>query len=421
MDQKLQSTSGLALSLHLMFGTNQDRSSFISRIALLSLVSLLLVLSNCSENNGVLEPLQDNWEKAVPFQQIPQGLSSLSAETCGACHQDHYNEWKRSTHAHAWTDKQFQAEIHKKSSPYLCINCHIPLENQQEYLIEGLWDSDIYKPKKKKNPHWDKQLQQEGVTCAACHVRDNKIVGPTGTTKAPHPVKKDPEFLSEGLCISCHNANASLTPTLACTFETGDEWKNSKISSEKNCITCHMTDTTRSIVPGYEPRLSHMHSFPGSGIPKSPDHHPDMFNGLDIALAAVPQSLEKGKALRTKLTLTNAHAGHRVPTGDPERFIEIIQELRSPQGRIVASQHDTIGEKWQWYPTAKKLADNNLNPGESRSYELRTTPKTTGKYELVIRVVKHRLNKKSAHYNKLGEDYPLSVIIYREVIAIRVE
>lgn len=380
----------------------------------------LLILSNCSGDKGVLEPLHDNWEKAVPYQQVPEGIGSLNAETCGACHQNHYAEWQRSTHSQAWTDKQFQAEIMKKSSPYLCINCHIPLENQQEYLIEGLWNGDIYQPEKKKNPHWDKKLQQEGITCAACHVRDNMIVGPTGTKKAPHPVKQDPNFLSEGLCISCHNANATLTPTLACTFETGNEWKNSKISSEKTCITCHMTDTVRSIVPGYEPRLSHFHSFPGSGIPKSPNHHPDMFNGLDIQLGEISPNISKGSVLKTNLKLTNVHAGHRVPTGDPERFIEIVQELRNPQGRIVTSQRDTIGEKWQWYPTAKKLSDNNLNPGESRNYSLQSSLKSAGKYELIIRVIKHRLNKESAHYNKLGDDYPLSMLIYleRKVIAV---
>lgn len=58
----------------------------------------------------------------------------------------------------------------------------------------------------------------------------------------PHRIVADPDFLSEKLCLSCHNANAVLTPELACTFETGDEWKASVYFGEKNCISCHMQD-----------------------------------------------------------------------------------------------------------------------------------------------------------------------------------
>ena len=180
----------------------------------------LLYLTNCNNSEQKVHPLTKSWEIAVPHQEIPEGLTSLSAEQCGSCHQQHYEEWKYSTHSHAWTDLQFQAELKKESSPFMCINCHIPLQNQQEYIIEGLVDGDIYKPVKTKNPHFDKKLQQEGINCASCHVRDNAIIGPTGTKKAPHKTVKDPSFLSESLCISCHNATAVITPTLACSFET---------------------------------------------------------------------------------------------------------------------------------------------------------------------------------------------------------
>ena len=33
-------------------------------------------------------PLTKSWEKAVPHQQVPKGLASLSAKQCGACHPD---------------------------------------------------------------------------------------------------------------------------------------------------------------------------------------------------------------------------------------------------------------------------------------------------------------------------------------------
>ena len=92
----------------------------------------------------VIVPLKNSWEMAVPHQEVPQGLTSLKARDCGLCHVQHYEEWQKSTHANAWTDKQFQAELKKESSPFMCINCHIPLQNQQEYIIKGLENGDIY-------------------------------------------------------------------------------------------------------------------------------------------------------------------------------------------------------------------------------------------------------------------------------------
>ncbi len=68
---------------------------------------VLLNLANCNNPNENILPLTKSWEKAVPNQEIPEGLTSLSSKHCGECHQHHYKEWKLSTHAHAWTDMQF--------------------------------------------------------------------------------------------------------------------------------------------------------------------------------------------------------------------------------------------------------------------------------------------------------------------------
>jgi nitrate reductase cytochrome c-type subunit len=227
-------------------------------------------------------PLNKTWEKAIPNQAVPKGLVSLRAEDCGTCHTEHYAEWKNTTHAHAWTDEQFQSEIRKKSSPYLCINCHIPLQNQQEFIVTGLEDGDIYKPVKVKNALFDRTLQQEGINCASCHVRDGAIIGAQNLTNAPHKVVYAPEKLNENMCISCHNANAVVTPELVCTFQTGDEWKAGPYFKEKNCISCHFEEVQRPLVAGYPVRKSHRHYLPGSGIPKHKNLPTKIMNGLTI-------------------------------------------------------------------------------------------------------------------------------------------
>jgi nitrate reductase cytochrome c-type subunit len=362
-----------------------------------------------------IEPLTQSWEKVIPHQKIPEGLISLKSEDCGTCHQAHYEEWKLSTHAHAWTDLQFQSELKKESSPFLCINCHIPLQNQQEWIVSGLINGDIYKPVKEKNPFYDKELQMEGINCASCHVRDGAIVGVNGNLNAPHKVKKDPEHLSETLCISCHNANAVVTPTLACTFETGDEWKNGPYFGKKNCISCHMTEIERPLMAGFPKRKSHQHFFSGSGIPKFDTVTTTILNGLGFYPSIPKKKIKESEKFSFNLKVKNEFAGHRVPSGDPERFILIKFQILDKENKIIEENINRIGEKWEWYPVAKKISDNNMNPGEIRDFLFETQNLKAGAYQLKVIVTKHRMDEETAKYNKLGKNYPLYINIYENI------
>ncbi|MCR9065942.1 MAG: hypothetical protein NXI00_18365 [Cytophagales bacterium] len=369
----------------------------------------------------VITPLTNSWDFAIPNQDVPSGLVSLKAEDCGTCHQEHYEEWKLATHAHAWTDLQFQAELKKESSPFMCINCHIPLQNQQEFKVTGLINGDIYRPVKEKNPHFDPILQKEGITCASCHVRNNEIIGATGSELAPHPVRKAPELLNENLCIGCHNASAVITPTLACTFQTGDEWKAGPFYGEKNCIDCHMTEVERPLVTGYPVRKSHRHWFTGSGIPKFDTVQTTIQNGLVFKPSSIAKVYAADEVFTFDFKAKNENAGHRVPSGDPERFIKVYLTLINDQGDTLKFKENRIGEEWEWYPEAKKLSDNNFDPGEERTYKLEHILKKKGDYKLLVKVTKHRLNKENAEYNGLGTNYPLFITIYNEQYDFSVE
>ncbi|NOX48518.1 MAG: cytochrome C554 and C-prime [Chlorobi bacterium] len=373
---------------------------------------MVLTVASCNSPADKVHPLTKTWEKAIPNQEVPEGLTSLSSVECGSCHQNHYAEWKLSTHAHAWTDLQFQAERKKDSSPLMCINCHIPLQNQQEYIVTGLIDGDIYRPVKTKNPKFDKKLQQEGITCASCHVRGNSVIGPSGRNKAPHKTIIDPDFLSERLCISCHNANAVITPVLACTFETGDEWKSGPYFGKKNCITCHMDTVRREIVPGFGERLSHFHYFPGSGIPKLDTLETKVLNGLAFYPSSPKEAYLVNEEITYKLKVKNEFAGHKVPTGDPERFFIISFELKDVHGNVLSEKTERIGEIWQWHPVARKLSDNNLAPMEEREFVFSYIPENREKLTLFVKVTKNRMDKKTADYNKLGANYPLFITIF---------
>lgn len=374
------------------------------------LVLLFLIFRKKKEEE--VFPFENGWEEAIPFQLVPEGLSSLSAEQCGVCHTAHYEEWKTSSHAWAWKDEQFQAELNKESSPYLCINCHIPLQNQQEWIVDGLIGGDIYRPAQRKNGRFDRKLQQEGISCAVCHVRNNMVIGTSGSDRAPHATVKDPKFLSESLCINCHNAVAVVTSELVCSFETGDEWKSGPYFKEKNCISCHMEKTSRSLVSGYEVRTSHYHSFPGSGISKHDTQSVKMLQSLQFELLPMAESGNGKKEFELKVR--NEYAGHRVPTGDPERFILIQFYLYDGNGFKLEEKTERIGETWKWYPKARKIEDNNLDPKEERTFWFKPHILKPGVYRLLVVATKYRTSRKTADYNKLSASYPISAEMYRE-------
>ncbi len=367
-----------------------------------------------------ISPLREGYEMAIPYQLPPLGLAGIDAHTCGTCHRVQYEQWRHSTHAHAWTDPQFQVEIKKKSSPWLCINCHIPLQNQQEFIVTGLRGGDIYQPVKQPNPTFNRKLQQEGITCAVCHVRDGAIIGLNGSTLAPHKVVVDSLFLSEQLCIQCHDAHVSINDLLVCTFETGKEWRDGPYYGHKTCINCHMTESQGRILPDYPIRKLHQHYFEGSGIPKFDSIPTKIKNGLSVRLSPLPQNIHIGDSLNLTLELTNQYAGHRVPTGDPERFIRVDLDLIQERKDTLRHQSYRIGEKWQWYPKAIKMSDNNIHPLETRFYHLNTRLTETGVYSITTRITKHRMKNSTAQFHHLKK-YPLYITIWDSTQIIRVQ
>ncbi len=366
-----------------------------------------------NENSNVV-PLSKHWEFAIPHQEIPEGLTSLSASVCGQCHVEIYKEWQQSTHAVAFQDLQFQAEM-KKNDIYSCLNCHTPLQNQQEYIVTGLLNGDYKTPAKTINPNFDKALQLESITCATCHVRDGNVIGTTGNPDAPHKTIKDAGFLSETLCMSCHNVSEELNEVLVCSFETGDEWKSNWAKKEgKNCITCHMPVTERPISVGMKDRTSHYHNFPGSGIPKFYDMEVEGLNGLEITADHLANQFHKGDTLKYSLSVKNSFAGHALPTGDPERFYLITYRVTNDESVLLNEKQFRIGEQWQWHPVAKKLSDNNLQPKEARSFDFVYTIPDTKDLTLEVEITKHRMTKENAEWHGILEEYPLSISVWKE-------
>ena len=402
----------------------------LRRFAPLSLVAALALSGGAhpqlSPPQSAHASMTRPWEHAIPSQDVPKGLSTLRASECGECHAAIYREWKATAHALAMQDRQFQAEWKKDNHLWLCLNCHTPLANQQERLVDGLVDGDFRKPVAHPNDHFDPMLRDEGITCAVCHVRDGAVVGPGPGGEAPHPVSRAGDALSQKLCESCHNVQGQLSETLICTFTTGDEWRaNGMAAKNTGCIDCHMPPVLRPAADGASLRPGHKHTWPGAGIAKRSDLVEPLSEsyrpGYDVEIEARRASGNRGQnEVVIDAAIANARAGHELPTGDPERYITIEIVLRDRSGQSVWRREERIGEVWEWFPVARQVSDNSLKPGERREFHYAVSLPGNGLDSLTVEVVarNHRMTVQNAQAMAVFGIYPLHVATVRRSIRV---
>ena len=368
-------------------------------------------------------------ERPFPAQRVPRGLTSLSAAECGRCHGAFYREWRQSVHAQAWADPQFQGEFHKEPGvQWMCVNCHTPLRNQLDSLVVALRGGDVGRPVRRANPGFAPALQAEGITCAACHVRDGAIEGPFGDTRAPHPVRYNAAFRSAALCLRCHQAvQAYPGKNFICAFRTGDEWRaRPRAEPPQVCQDCHMPAVHRPLAPDGPARRTGLHGWIGSHLPKGGESAPALWDSMaarlppGLALHADPAPrAAAGTTATWRVRAVNANAGHRLPTGDPERSVWIQLAAIGPTGDSLARAEHWIEQRYQWSPVVRKLTDNRLAPGESTTVTLHyRVPR--GPYRLVARAINSRISDTNADYHRLPPSYPRRsevVRVERRVVA----
>ena len=325
------------------------------------------------------------------------GVDGLSAESCGSCHAEIAAEWKVSVHSQAWIDPQYRAEIDKGGNRWMCLNCHTPLLVQQDVWPSGLEDDDVDRPITAPNPFFDAALREEGITCAACHVRQGVVHGPGLGGDPPHPVKADPSFRSGEMCNRCHQAELTYEgKSFICTFTTAAELADGAWAGKATCTSCHMPTISRPAAAGGPIREVRRHWWKGAGIPKVSGHYPPEeanVPGLDLRASW-------GDVLA--LEMENANAGHQLPTGDPERWIAVDVRFLGEAGDVVETWTHRIGQRWAWEPTPKKLDDNRLAPKEIRKIDV---PIPEGAVSAEIDAWSHRISDENAEYHNLG-DYP---------------
>lgn len=398
------------------------------------------------------------YEQPVVATEVPKGLKDMTAETCGICHQAIYEEWSISTHRRAWLDDaQFQKELEKSRGGagdsqgdvgWLCLNCHTPVVAQQRELVVGLTGGQIERPEYVTNPTFDQTLQREAVTCAACHVRDGIVYGPFGDTNAPHPTAKDERLLRVDVCTRCHQAERLYSSrNLGCFFSTGREWEGSSYAERgQTCQSCHMPAVDRELATGFGTpvRRTRRHWFGGSLIPKKPEHEGEIAplrrvygDGLTITVHEVtdelralaetapllaPQdqkvasrrSIACGRCTKKlAVVMTNDRAGHHMPTGDPERHVDVEVTVRRGS-KVVGRTWTRIGSRYQWWPEVKLLADTRIPAGQKRVLIVSVPP--DGIVDIVA--TKARMYEDAFQYHNLQGQYVRARELFRRKLHV---
>ncbi len=364
----------------------------MKRKFILTGISIILILTSIYLlNPGGIYELNERTAQYIPFQEIPAGIVSLKAKDCGVCHIEIYQEWQTSLHSKAFIDPFFTAYLKKDQGDPTCSVCHTPLENQSPIILSsesGLYDDLTTIP----NPDFNPDLQKEGVTCAACHVKDGVIFGPyhEKDLNAPHPVAYDEKFLSKTLCKECHEVPSkdfSLMNEGICS--TGME-SDTGIWSAKGyiCQDCHMPYVKRPLMAGFPAREGRKHLWPGA-------YSTNQLKKVFSFKAEVNDNI-------LTIHITNSGAGHKAPTGDADRFIILDFFWISDEG--IKTELDSIEFKRQviWQPIMFVLSDNRLSSGESTQIRV---PQPSAPGTLYVNGSYHVMTERS--FKRLQDHYDL--------------
>ena len=300
--------------------------------------------------------------------------ASLRAESCGGCHRDEFRDWSTSIHSKAWTDPYFQVDWAFDGRGAVCKNCHIPLDRQQESLTLGFHDRDKLEPVLAPNPAFDSALQNEGVTCAACHLRAGRIVGPRAISNAPHPVAafSDPNEV----CMRCHVVQGKRwdtffsMPPCGTTAEIGAARGDFAGRSGEyvvrdvaglGCVQCHMPAVEREADGVAKPGTARRHLWRGGHDPQT----------VRSALtASLSDQVGAGGKRTAELVLTNTGTAHFLPTGTPDRHLTVRLRALDAQGRVLRETTGTLERVIAWRPFIVDLWDTRLASNAPRRFSL---------------------------------------------------
>ncbi len=310
-------------------------------------VLCVLTVSNASAQDETDAFLKRHWASPIPSQgKAPESYtlleSSLSPDACGSCHAKQYQDWRTSLHSRAMGPGVMGqlVEIKSKAVSELrdCIRCHAPLAEQEASLRKQL-----------RGGKQTAALHEQGLVCAACHVRSHVRYGPppskpSSEGQLPHDgFVSTPAFEDGRFCATCHQFGADGYVLNGKPLEnTYAEWQSSPYAKQgQQCQGCHM------------PERQHL----WRGI------HDAEMTRKGITISPTAPALHDGK-LSAQLTISNSGTGHDFPTYvTPRVVVQIYQE--SVDNKLIAGTlREKIIARQVSMDLSEELADTRLAPGE---------------------------------------------------------
>jgi hypothetical protein len=356
--------------------------------ALLALPVFLCLLVGCGERDGVpaasLAPVAEGASASAAFLErhwarplAPQGKAppafspleaSLSPADCGTCHADQFRDWQTALHAHAMGPGLIGQLVNMgpeaRDEHQDCIRCHAPLAEQADSLAIALATSAAnHAPTSQPRP----ALHEQGVVCAACHVRTHTRYGPprrdgsapASTENLPHGGFVVSQAFSDArFCSACHQFQPDEFALNGKLLEnTYEEWKNSpQAAAGQSCQSCHM------------PARRHL----WRGI-----HDPEMVRS---GVRFTPDEIElTSGTLRTGLSVRNTGTGHYFPTYVTPRVVAEIEQVDAKGHFLPKTRGDRSIQRQVPVDLSHEIADTRLPPdGELHlDYALPRDPRAT--------------------------------------------
>ncbi|WP_275099694.1 multiheme c-type cytochrome [Sedimenticola hydrogenitrophicus] len=309
--------------------------------------------------------LSRHWQRPLPPQgEAPAGFSplesSLDPRACGACHPHQFQDWQRSLHAHAMgpglLGQLIEMDPTNREEHQACLRCHAPLAEQAEELATWIAEGNSGAVPVTPVGVPTGPLFNQGLICAACHLRTWEIHGPPARdggekTAGPHGgFTADAAFESSRFCAACHQFEADGFALNGKLLEnTFAEWRASpQAAAGQSCQSCHMPDR-RHLWRGIHDKDT-------------------VLSGVEIGLDGVTAT---GPTLSARLNLTNSGVGHHFPTYVTPRVVMEAVQLDADGTLLPQTREERIIARQVSMDLSEELSDTRLAPGESISLDYR--------------------------------------------------
>jgi len=286
--------------------------------------------------------------QGVPPESYSSLEASLSAVDCGVCHPRQFQDWQTSLHSRAMgpgvAGQTVDMRKHDPAGARMCWRCHAPLAEQQPLLqqpADGRWVA---------NPAFDAGLQQQGLTCAACHVRAHRRFGPPARTQgeslAHAGFSVQTAFGKSAFCAHCHQFPPGEYALNGKLMEnTYNEWLASDYARQGvQCQDCHMPDRR--------------HLWRGI-------HDPAMVKkAVTITVSGAQNPLRVGDMLEASIRVLNSGTGHYFPTYVTPKVFVRAQLLGAAGEAVSGSLREAIIGRETTPDLSREIYDTRIAPGD---------------------------------------------------------